>query len=135
MRTLCPGRASGPLLVLAEPISFWGGVDGATGEIIDIRHPQRGTSLAGRVVALASGRGSSSSSSVLAELIRVGRAPAALLLEQPDPILVLGVLAASELYGAALPVVVLDNLPSGSWAEVDASGPEPMVTVDGRPVA
>jgi hypothetical protein len=53
-----------------ELVSFWGGSDVATGEITDVRHPQRGTSAAGRVLAFDGSRGSSSSSTLLAEKIR-----------------------------------------------------------------
>jgi predicted aconitase with swiveling domain len=105
-RTLVAGDAHGPALVLDEPLSFWGGVDPATGDIIDVHHPQRDANVAGRVLVMPSGRGSSSSSSVLAESIRAGTAPAALVLGEPDPILALGAIVARELYGRTIPVVV-----------------------------
>jgi uncharacterized protein len=105
-RTLVPGTGRGEVLVLDEPLSFWGGVDPATGDVIDVRHPQRGASVAGRVLVMTSGRGSSSSSSVLAEGVRAGTAPAAIVLAEPDPILALGAIVARELYGREIPVVV-----------------------------
>ncbi len=105
-RTLVTGEGRGEVLVLDEPLSFWGGVDPATGEVIDVRHPQRGANVAGRVLVMAGGRGSSSSSSVLAEAVRAGTAPAAIVLAEPDPILALGAIVARELYGRAVPVVV-----------------------------
>ncbi|HEX6208759.1 MAG TPA: DUF126 domain-containing protein [Actinomycetota bacterium] len=108
-RALASGMAEGVLLVLREPLSFWGGMDPVTGEVVDAHHPQRGEVLSGRVVAMPSGRGSSSASSVLAEAIRTGTAPAALVLGEPDPIVALGSVVASELYGSACPVVVLDD--------------------------
>ena len=105
-RTLVPGTAAGEVLVLDEPLSFWGGVDPATGEVIDVRHPQRGANVAGRVLVMASGRGSSSSSSVLAETVRAGTAPAAIVLAGPDPILALGAIVARELYDLAVPIIL-----------------------------
>jgi predicted aconitase with swiveling domain len=105
-RTVHPGEATAELLVLEAPLSFWGGTD-EDGTVVDEHHPQRGTRLAGRVVALPSARGSSSSSSVLAEQIRAGTAPAALVLTEPDAILMLGAWVAAELYGLRLPIVVL----------------------------
>lgn len=105
-RTLVAGNGRGPVLVLDEPLSFWGGVDPASGDVIDVRHPQRGANVSGRVLVMPSGRGSSSSSSVLAESIRAGTAPAAIVLTEPDPILALGAIVARELYGRAMPVVV-----------------------------
>jgi predicted aconitase with swiveling domain len=100
------GEATGDVLVLDEPLSFWGGIDPASGEIIDVHHPQRGANVAGRVLVMPGGRGSSSSSSVLAEAIRAGTAPAAIVLLEPDPIVALGAIVARELYGATIPVVV-----------------------------
>ena len=108
-------------LVLDEPLSLWGGMDPATGELIDAHHPQRGANLAGRVVVMRSGRGSSSSASVLAEAVRVGAAPAAFLLAEPDLILSIGAAVAEELYGVRVPVLVL------SPAQLEAIG-------DGDPV-
>jgi predicted aconitase with swiveling domain len=75
---LVAGNAEGEVLALDEPLSFWGGVHEATGVITDVHHPQHGLGVAGRVLVMPAGRGSSSSSSVLAELIRAGVGPAAI---------------------------------------------------------
>jgi predicted aconitase with swiveling domain len=121
-RTLVAGRAEGEALVLDEPLSFWGGLDPQTGDIIDVRHPQRGANVTGRVLVLSSGRGSSSSSSVLAEAIRAGTAPAAIVLGEADPILALGAIVARELYGIVTPVVVATGptIQTGCYVVVDA---------------
>jgi uncharacterized protein len=97
----------GAALVLEEPLSLWGGMDPASGEVIDGHHAQRGVNLSGRVVVMPSGRGSSSSASVLAEAVRARTAPAAILLGEPDLILSIGSSVAEELYGRLVPVVVL----------------------------
>ncbi|HEY8179542.1 MAG TPA: DUF126 domain-containing protein [Candidatus Limnocylindria bacterium] len=104
---LAPGTASADAIVLDEPLSLWGGLDPATGVVIEPRHPQRGASLSGRVVVMAEARGSSSSSSVLAEAARAGVAPAAILLAAPDLILGVGAAVADELYRVQVPIVVL----------------------------
>jgi uncharacterized protein len=106
IRVLAPGVASGEVLVLSEPLSFWGGLDPVTGLVIDGHHPQVGASLTGRVLVMPGGRGSSSSSSVLAEAIRCGTAPAAIVLGEADAIVALGAIVAGELYGIEMPVVV-----------------------------
>ena len=98
----------GRALVLDEGLSLWGGMDPATGELIDAHHPQRGANLTGRVVVMPSGRGSSSSASVLAEAARAKTAPAAILLGEPDLILDIGSAVAEELYGTVVPVIVLE---------------------------
>jgi predicted aconitase with swiveling domain len=105
-RWLVEGHATGPALVLDEPLSFWGGLDPSTGEIVETGHPQRGEVVTGRILVMPSGRGSSSSSTVLVEAIRTGTAPAGLVLGEPDDIIVIGALVAKELYGVAIPVIV-----------------------------
>jgi predicted aconitase with swiveling domain len=110
-RLIVGGEASGPLVALQEPVSFWGGVDDDTGEIIDGHHPQRGVSLAGSALLMGATRGSSSSSSTFLECIRRGTAPAVLLLTETDPLLVVAVAAAWEIYGRGPSVVVLSEPP------------------------
>ena len=100
-------EVAGRALVLDEGLSLWGGMDPVTGELIDSRHPQRGALLTGRVLVMPSGRGSSSSASVLAEAVRAGTAPAAIVLGEPDLILSIGSAVAEELYGIVVPVVVV----------------------------
>lgn len=110
---LHPGRARAVSVRLSEPVSFWGGVD-QYGTVSDPRHPQYGMDLAGRVLLMSVGRGSSSSSSVLADLIRAGVSPAAIVLAHPDPIIALGVIVAYELDGIAIPVVLVDEARHGA---------------------
>ena len=106
MRPLVGGQAEGELVVLDEGLSFWGGFDPTTGKIIDRSHPQWGQTLAGKVVVMPHGRGSSSASSVLAESLRLGTGPAAIILDEPDQIIVVGSLVAGLLYDAQCPVYV-----------------------------
>ncbi len=68
------GRAAGEALVSTEPISFWGGYDYRTGEIIDRRHPLSGMIAAGRVLAVPFTRGSSTTTAVLLEAVRAALA-------------------------------------------------------------
>lgn len=122
-RVLVDGDATGEVVVLEAPLSFWGGYDPETGRIVDAAHPQHGHSLAGKVVSMAHGRGSSSSSAVLAESLRLGTGPAAIVLGQPDSIIVTGALAAGLLYGVVCPVVVGEITGTGVW-RVSARGLE-----------
>ncbi|HTZ29187.1 MAG TPA: DUF126 domain-containing protein [Streptosporangiaceae bacterium] len=117
--------ASGPLLRLTEPVSFWGGVDEETGRIIDGHHPQFGVCLAGTALLMGAARGSSSSSSTLLECVRQGTAPAMLLLTERDTILAVGVAAAWEIYGRGPSVVLLPRPPdaqNGERLRVDQQG-------------
>lgn len=116
----------GAALVLTAPISFWGGVDPKTGTIVDVRHPEHGACIAGTVLFLPGTIGSSSASAVLLELVRNGRAPAAVVLHEPDAILLLGLIVANEM---GWPVPVACRLPRETFARfagrrvrVDAAG-------------
>ncbi|HEY8180436.1 MAG TPA: DUF126 domain-containing protein [Candidatus Limnocylindria bacterium] len=126
-RVLAPGTASAEALVLDQPLSLWGGLDSATGVVIEPRHPQRGASVTGRIVVMAEARGSSSSSSVLAEAARAGVAPAAMLLASPDLILAVGAAVADELYRVQIPILVLEvrdlaQLRTGDRVTIDEDG-------------
>ena len=121
-RCLVDGAAAGPVLFTDTGLSFWGGVDPATGEVIDRHHPLSGRNVAGAVLAMPQGRGSCSGSAVMLELIMNGRAPAALVFETPDDILALGVIVADEIFGRAIPVLGLGerfrDVAALSWAAV-----------------
>lgn len=126
-RALVAGTATGPALVLGEPLSLWGGADPRSGAIVDEHHPRRGARLSGRVLVMPSGRGSSSSSATLAEMVRRRTNPAALILGEADPILALGAIVARELYGVTVPVVVLppqafDGITEGDALSVGTDG-------------
>ena len=126
-RLIAPGRARAPALVLDEPLSLWGGLDPATGRVIELRHPQHGATVSGRVLVLPAARGSSSSASVLAEAVRAGTAPAAIVLGEPDLILALGAAVAEELYGIQVPILVLpaDDLAAirdGATVDIGSEG-------------
>lgn len=124
---LVSGSAAGEVLVLDEPLSFWGGLDTTTGEIIDRNHPQFGSFVTGRIVVMPYARGSSSAANSLAESIHRGTGPAAIVLAEADAIVVLGAIVPGELYGKWCPVVVAGDavrsrLVTGGRAAVDASG-------------
>jgi uncharacterized protein len=119
---LTRGRVTAPLISLAEPLSFWGGFDAATGKIIDHRHPDLGRCLSGAIVRMTAARGSSSGSSVLAEAIRTGTAPAGFIVRERDAILLLAALVADELYGKPCVIVQLDKSRYDALNEVGRVG-------------
>ncbi|MEE4607478.1 MAG: aconitase X [Desulfobacteraceae bacterium] len=124
----CPvvsGRASGAVLKSDRSISFWGGVDPHTGQIIDPRHDLFGQSVAGRVLAFPVGKGSSTGSLIMLELARVGLAPAAIVTIHCEPILATGPIVIKHFYGDQIPVMTLSaedfaRLETGRQVVVDA---------------
>ena len=121
------GPAHGTALVSREPISFWGGYDWKTGEIIDRRHPLSGANARGRILAIPFTRGSSTTSEVLLEAIRAGTAPCAILTTGTDFFFALASVVADELYARPLPLVAIPEadfrrLETGDDIQIKADG-------------
>lgn len=126
-KPLSPGTAEGRPFLLLEPLSFWGGLDSATGRIIDRWHPQHGEVISGRILMMDAERGSSSGSSVLAEAIRIGTGPAGIILLARDAIVTVGAMIASELYDIHCPVVLAS---AKDWPSLSASDHLRMIADD-----
>lgn len=108
------------------PLSIWGGVDPATGIVIDVHHPLHGQALEGKVLAIPHGRGSCSGSLGVLECIASGKGPAAIVLAEEDPIIALGALVGQMVFGQSLPVVVaghrrFDQLANGGAIHISAA--------------
>ena len=107
-RPIVPGEAEGEALVTSEPLSFWGGFDFKTGEIIDKHHPLAGVRAAGRILAVPFSKGSSTTTAVLLEAVRAGTAPAAMLTTGVDSFFALASIVAGVMYGKSFPVIALE---------------------------
>ncbi len=83
-KVIIRGQASGAALVSQEPLSFWGGYDWKTGEIIDRRHPLSGSIAKDKILVIPFTRGSSTTTAVLLEAIRAQTAPAAIITTDTD---------------------------------------------------
>ena len=133
-KPIVPGSAKGRAIVSTRPISFWGGLNPRTGEIIDRRHDRSGTIISGKIFVFPQGKGSSTGSAVLMESIKAGTAPAAIINTEVDPVLALGAIVADELYHESVPVVVLsredfDSIDEGDYVVV---APDGKVMVDSQ---
>jgi len=117
---LTSGYARGPKALLSEPLSFWGGYDSVQGTIVDKTHPCFGQQLGGTIMVMPRAKGSSSSSSVLAEAIRNGTGPLGIILRERDLIIATGVIVASELYAINIPLVVVADADFKSISDADA---------------
>jgi predicted aconitase with swiveling domain len=140
-RVLVAGEARAPALATDVSLSWWGGVNPRTGEVIDRRHPLSGQIISGRVLVFPYARGSSSTSSAMLETLRAGTAPAAIINAEVDPVVVLGAVVADELWGRSIPIVVLDpaafaRVRTGDLVTVQRDGTilvEPAETPDATP--
>lgn len=112
-QVVIPGQAHAAALVSREPLSFWGGYDWQTGEIIDRRHDLSGSIATGKILAVPFTRGSSTTTAVLLEAIRAHTAPAAILTTGVDFFFALASVVADELYTSPLPLVALTEAEFG----------------------
>jgi predicted aconitase with swiveling domain len=108
-------------------LSLWGGLNPHTGEIIDRRHDRSGAILTGKVFVYPTGKGSSTTSTILMESVRAGTAPAAIINVTPDPLSALGAIVADELYGRVVPIVAVsqedfDAIREGDTLTVERDG-------------
>ncbi|HEV7318765.1 MAG TPA: aconitase X [Ensifer sp.] len=108
-RSILSGSADGPIIATEEALSFWGGVDPATGRVIDVHHPLHGLCLTGGILMMPSSRGSCTGSGVLLDMALTGRAPAAIIFSEAEDVLTLGALIAAEMFGKSLPVLRLSR--------------------------
>lgn len=103
------GSAHGDILELTEPVSFWGAYDPRSGMIVDVHHPQCGMKLTGRILLLPETRGSGGTPGGIAEALRLGTAPAGIVLIKPDINLAIGAAVAARLYGVMCPVIAISE--------------------------
>ena len=121
------GEVEGQMLVATEPLSFWGGYDYRTGQIIDRRHPLAGQCAASRILAVPFTRGSSSTTAVFLEAVKAGTAPLAIITTEPDSFFALASIVADELYGKPVPLLALaeeafTQLQNGQIATIRVNG-------------
>jgi predicted aconitase with swiveling domain len=121
------GTASGPALATNEPLSFWGGYDWKTGEIIDRRHPLSGMIAKDKILVIPFTRGSSTTTAVLLEAIRAKTAPKAIITTATDFFFALASVVADELYQMPIPLVAISEsdfaqIKTGNQIEIDDKG-------------
>lgn len=117
------GSVTGRIIYSDVPLSFWGGIDTKTGIVVDRHHPLCGINLHGNILAIPGGRGSSTGSGAILELLLNDCAPAALIFARVEQILTLGVWVAKKMFDRSIPVLVLDetsflSLKHHSWVEI-----------------
>jgi uncharacterized protein len=105
---LLPGDAAGTALKLSEPLNAWGGLDPETGVIVHHSHPERGQSIAGRVLVMPESRGSGTNAQIFAQAWASGHGPLAVVLGSPDFVLCVGAVVSNELYGTGCPIVIAE---------------------------
>jgi predicted aconitase with swiveling domain len=116
-RRIYKGKVTGEALVTSHDISFYGGCDPETGEIVEKGHELEGKSVTGKVLVFPTGKGSTVGSYVLYALSKAGKAPLAIINKDTDPVIAVGSII------SGIPTVdniAIDKIKNGQKVEVDA---------------
>jgi len=91
-RIIYKGKAQGEALVTSQPISFYGGVDPATGVVIEKGHELQGQSIKGKILVFPTGKGSTVGSYTLYRMKKNGTAPAGMINSECETVVAVGVI-------------------------------------------
>jgi predicted aconitase with swiveling domain len=89
-RIISKGSGEGEALATSQPISFYGGVDPNTGEIIEKGHELQGKSVKGKILVFPTGKGSTVGSYTLYRMKKNGMAPAGIINKECETVVAVG---------------------------------------------
>ena len=89
-RIISRGRGEGEALTTSQPISFYGGVDPNTGEVIEKGHELQGQTVKGRILVFPTGKGSTVGSYTLYRMKKNGTAPAGIINRECETVVAVG---------------------------------------------
>ena len=89
-RKIYKGIVEGQALVTKDGISFYGGVDPDTGEVVEVGHELEGQTVSGKVLVFPSGKGSTVGSYTMYRMMKNNTAPAAIVNSEIDTIIAVG---------------------------------------------
>jgi len=116
-RAIFEGKAEGQALVSSSPMSFYGGVNPDTGEIVERGSELAGQSVKGKVLIFPHGKGSTVGSYVLYRLAKNGVAPSAIVNAKCETIVAVG--------------AIISEIPCVDMVDVSKIKPGFRVRVDG----
>jgi hypothetical protein len=129
-RVIKSGRCEGEALVSPEPLSLFGGVDAATGVVVEPGHPLQGQCVAGRVLVFPTAKGSTVGSYILYRLKKAGLAPAGIVNAESEAIVAVGAIISD------IPMVDhvdLAHIHTGDWVTI--AGAEVSVRPAAQPLS
>lgn len=118
-RQVIAGRVEGPALVSRERISFFGGVDPATGTVTERGHPLEGVSLAGKVLVYPGGKGSTGATYTLYDMASRQTAPLAIISPEADNVTVVGAVLGKISSVDRIRREFFEIVESGEWIEIE----------------
>jgi predicted aconitase with swiveling domain len=89
-RIIFKGVAEGKALTTTQPISFFGGVDPETSEVLEKGHELRGKPIKNKILVFPNGKGSTVGSYTLYRLKKGGVAPAGIINRECETVVAVG---------------------------------------------
>ena len=89
-RIISKGTAEGEALTTIQPISFYGGVDPNTSEIIEKGHELQGKEVKGKILVFPNGKGSTVGSYTLYRMKSNGTAPTGIINKECETVVAVG---------------------------------------------
>ena len=127
-RCIVKGKGSGEAIVSREPMCFYL-CDPETGTVIEKNHPLQGKSLAGKVLVLQSGKGSSVVQvDGFYQLWVKGNLPAAIIVRETEPVLVSSAVVVDAVMVDRMEMDPFEAIRDGDYVEVDADSETVRVT-------
>jgi len=116
-RQIYGGQVQGEALVTSMAISFFGGIDPESGQVVEKGHELEGLSIKGKVLVFPTGKGSTVGSYTLYRLKRSGSAPLAIINADCETITAVGCIIAEI---PCIDHIPIERLHSGTQLLVDA---------------
>lgn len=117
-RVIYEGKAEGMALVSSSPMSFYGGVNPDTGEIVERESELRGQSVKNKVLVFPHGKGSTVGSYVLYRLAKNGVGPSAIVNSKCETIVAVGAII-SEI--PCVDMIDISKIKTGTRVRVDGA--------------
>ncbi len=118
-RKIVKGKARGEALVSKEPISFLGGVDHLTGDVVEKGHELEGCNVTGKILIYPTGKGSTGGSYRIYDMVYRKTAPLALVNRDAEAITVIGAVMGNIPMVDGINLNLFESVQSGDWVEVD----------------
>lgn len=120
-RSVVVGVAEGEAIVTNQAISGFGGVESATGEIIEVRHELRGQSFKDKVLVFPGAKGSSGWASHFQATRLAGAAPAGMIFNKLSTKMALGAVVTRVPAVTDLDQDPLKVIRNGDWVKIDGT--------------
>jgi hypothetical protein len=122
------GTAEGEALVCHEPITFVGGINPFTGEVMEKGHELEGKRITDKVLVYPTGKGSTGGSYRIYDMAKRGTGPRAIINLRAEPITAIGAIIGGIPMVDKLSQDPTQIIQNGDWVRVEATQGRVIIT-------